>query len=479
MRLSEKTLHRLRPDVQRPTYDRGTVLAGILHIGVGAFHRAHQAPVIDDCLAAGQKDWAILGASLRSTATRDALSPQDFCYGLSVRDGDSQSLRVVGSLLDMISAPENPSALLDAMVDPRIRIVMLTVTEKAYLRRPDGSLDADHGDVVHDLANPDMPRTVHGLLTEALARRFEAGTQPFTLLSCDNLPANGKALRQVIVDFAGRRSPVLADQIARHVAFPSCMVDRIVPATADGDRERISAGLGLDDAWPVVAEPFFQWVVEDDFPAGRPRWERFGVTMVEDVTPYETMKLRMLNGAHSAIAYLGLLAGHATVDAAFADPAIRAIVEALWDETSATLPGEAGLDPLDYRRRLAARFANTALAHQTRQIATDGSQKLPQRIIAPALERLEAGRSIETLALVVAAWIAACAARGGDGTARRFTDPLDARLDAIFAGGRPTADLAGPVFEAAGFASGSRLRDRLIAEVGKASAGRPYFPRSR
>ena len=332
----------------------------------------------------------------------------------------ASGLRVVGSIMSLLVAPENPEALIEALCDPGTRIVTLTITEKAYLRNAAGGLDATHPDIVHDLANPGRPRTAHGFLTEALARRRAAGVASFTVLCCDNLPANGATLRKVMLDFAGLRDAELARHIADEVAFPSSMVDRIVPATTDGDRRRIAEALGLEDAWPVMTEPFCQWVVEDRFPTGRPAWEKSGVTMVADVRPFEEMKLRLLNGSHSAIAYLGLLGGHATVAEAFADAAIRNFVERLWREAIPTLPAGAGLDPQDYIKQLARRYDNRALAHQTRQIANDGSQKLPQRIVATALDRLNDGETAGHLALVVAAWIAACAAPRCDAAGRAF-----------------------------------------------------------
>ncbi|RUU52481.1 mannitol dehydrogenase family protein, partial [Mesorhizobium sp. M2C.T.Ca.TU.009.01.2.1] len=343
----------------------------------------------------------------------DALKPQDGLYTLAIRDSAGEQLQVIGSIQSLLVAPEDPGAVLAALTDPRIRIVTLTITEKAYLRAADGTLDSAHPDIVHDLANSGSPKTAHGFLAEALARRSIAGTPPFTVLCCDNLPANGATLHRLLIEFAKLRDADLGRYVADEVAFPSSMVDRIVPATTDADRARIADELGLEDAWPVMTEPFRQWVIEDRFPAGRPAWEKFGVTMVEDVRPFEDMKLRLLNGAHSGIAYLGLLGGHATVDRAFADPAIRQFVDRLWAEAIPTLPQDAGLDTSAYTAELADRFSNTALAHRTAQIANDGSQKLPQRIVASALARLEAGLLPEHLSLVVAAWIAACAARGG------------------------------------------------------------------
>ncbi|PBB81833.1 mannitol dehydrogenase [Mesorhizobium sp. WSM3879] len=480
-RLSNASIAQLPGAIAIPRYDRGAVTPGIVHLGLGAFHRAHQAAYVDAVLADGDTGWGIIGVSLRSPDTRDALSPQDGLYTLAVRESAGKQLQIIGSIVSLLVAPEDPDAVLTALTDPRTRIVTLTITEKAYLRAADGSLDETHPDIVHDLGNPGSPRTAHGFLAEALARRRAAATPPFTVLCCDNLPANGATLHKLLLEFAKLRDLRLARQgdaglarqgdteLARHVAgevaFPSSMVDRIVPATTDADRARIAGELGLEDAWPVMTEPFRQWVIEDRFPTGRPAWEKFGVTMVEDVGPFEDMKLRLLNGAHSGIAYLGLLSGHATVDRAFADPSIRRFVDALWAEAVPTLPQDAGLDTAAYTAELAQRFSNTALAHRTAQIANDGSQKLPQRIIASAIECLEAGTEFVHLTLVVAAWIAACAARGGSLPEGHFTDPLDTALSDIFARILPTAEMTEAVFDLAGFAKAHPERQKLIESV--------------
>lgn len=486
-RLSNSTWQALPASVAIPLYDRTRVAPGIVHLGVGAFHRAHQAVYVDECLAKGEAGWGIVGVSLRSADTRDALAPQDGLYTLAVRDSGGESLRVIGSILSLLVAPQDPGAVLAALTDPRTRIVTLTITEKAYLRAAGGGLDAAHPDIVHDLANPHMPKTAHGFLAESLARRHAAGCQPFTVLCCDNLPANGKTLHRLLVEFAALRDARLtagdarlvlqgdaklaagdaspARHIADEVAFPSSMVDRIVPATTDADRARIASQLGVEDGWPVMTEPFCQWVIEDDFPAGRPAWEQFGVTMVDDVGPFEDMKLRLLNGSHSAIAYLGLLSGHATVDRAFADPAIRQFVDQLWAEAIPTLPSGAGLDTANYTAQLTERFSNTALAHRTAQIANDGSQKLPQRIVASAMERTEAGLLPEHLTLVIAAWIAACEARGKTLPDNHFTDPLDAALAALGNRHMSVKETATSVLDLAGFARDFAERQTLIEAV--------------
>lgn len=461
-RLSNSTVAGLPASVEWPRYDRGATKAGIVHLGLGAFHRAHQAVFVDDCLNAGETGWGIVGASLRSPDTRDALAPQDGLFTLSVVDGSGENLRIVGSILSCLVAPENPAALVQALSDPGTRIVTLTVTEKAYLRDASGALDEDHPDIRWDLDNPAAPRTVYGFLTEAIVRRRTANADPFTVLCCDNLPANGRTLRQLLLTFAGLRDAKLRRFMEENIAFPSSMVDRIVPATTDADRARISKALGVDDAWPVTTEPFLQWVIEDDFPSGRPNWERFGAEMVKDVAPFEDMKLRLLNGSHSAIAYLGLLMGKETVSDAFADQSIRTFVSRLWAEAIPTLPAGAGLRPQVYTEQLSSRYDNPVLKHRTAQIANDGSQKLPQRIIATALARAGAGEGFDHLMLTPAAWIAACEARGGTLPPGHFTDPLDPALTGILAKGGTAAQTVREVFDTAGFASGAPHRQDLM-----------------
>ncbi len=459
-RLSDKTLNTLPPAVAVPGYDRSSVTPGIVHLGVGAFHRAHQAAYVDECLAAGETQWGIIGASLQSASTADALGPQDGLYALAERGSDGEKLHVIGSIERVLVAPRDPARLLDALADPSIRIVTLTITEKAYLRNAAGDLDAAHPGIVADLANPALPQTAHGFLVEALARRRAAGVKPFTILSCDNLPSNGATLHRLLVQFAALRGADLTRHV-ESVSCPSSMVDRIVPATTDADRARVSQTLGVEDAWPVMTEPFRQWVIEDDFPGGWPDWEKFGVEMVRDVRPFEEMKLRLLNGAHSSIAYLGLLAGHDTVAKSFGDPAIRGFVKALWAEAAPTLPRDAGLEPQKYVAALTERFDNTALQHRTAQIANDGSQKLPQRIIGTALDRLATGAGADHLTLAVAAWIRAAELRGTKLPSVHFTDPLDAALTKIAEAAQPAKDTVRAVFELAGFARGDTRRETL------------------
>lgn len=450
-RLSDRSIRHLARAVAAPRYRRGDVTPGIVHLGVGAFHRAHQAVYVDDCLASGATGWGIVGASLRSPRTRDALAAQDGLYTVAAQEETGERLRIVGALLRLLVAPENPAALVANMADPSTRIVTLTVSEKAYLRDAQGGLDLAHPDIAHDLAHPAAPRTVHGFIVAALERRRQAGVPPFTVLCCDNLPSNGETVRRLVLQFAEARDRDLAHCIERDVAFPSTMVDRIVPATTDEDRQRISAAIGLKDAWPIKAEPFMQFVVEENFPLRRPAWEHHGVEMVADVRPYEEMKLRLLNGAHSAIAYLGLLLGLDTVAKTFADPDVRGFIERLWDEAVPTLDPEAGLDADAYQAALSKRFSSPALVHRTSQIAMDGSQKMPQRILATVKALTEQQRPAAHLTLVPAAWIACCEVRGVSLPAAHFPDPLDADLDRIFAARSPAPETVRRVFERAGF----------------------------
>jgi len=317
------------------------------------------------------------------------------------------------------------------LTDPRTRIVSLTVTEKGYCQdAATGTLDEAHPDVVHDLEHGDrLQRSVPGLLVEAFRRRRAAGAPPCTVLTCDNLPSNGATVARIVSRYAALRDPHLAAYIAGEIAFPSTMVDRIVPATRDEDRAAVEAACGYRDAWPVVAEPFTQWVIEDRFASGRPRWEETGVLMVRDVRPFELMKLRALNGAHSALAYLGSVAGIGTVAEAMAEPALARFLRGLWGEDLIpTLPPVPGVDPGRYTSALEDRFRNPAIRHRLGQIAMDGSQKLPQRLLAPALDRLCRGAVPDHIAVVVAAWMRFLLGRDEQGGACLVQDPLAEQL---------------------------------------------------
>ena len=445
MRLSNVSLDRLASQIRRPDYDRARVTPGIVHLGIGAFHRAHQAVVIDDLLAAGATDWGIIGASLRSSETYDALAPQDCLYAVAFRSGAGTEHRIIGSVLDTQVAKTNPSQLIARIADPATRIVSLTITEKGYCHTPQtGELNTDHPDIVHDLAHPDAPRSAAGFIVAALARRRELGMAPFTVLSCDNLSANGHTVKRILTQFASLRSRELGQWIADEVACPSTMVDRIVPETTEADRAAVAAELSLTDAWPVITEPFTQWIVEDQFPAGRPDFASAGVQLVADVTPFEHMKLRLLNASHSALAYLGYLAGYETIAAVMTNDRFAAFARGMMEESAPTLAMPDGTDLAGYSASLLKRFSNPALHHRTWQIAMDGSQKLPQRLLGTMQDRLRMELPIDTHALAVAGWMRYITASDEQGRAIDVRDPIAPELAAIARTAGPVADRLAP-----------------------------------
>lgn len=424
-RLSMATAAHLLP------YDRRRITPGMVHLGVGAFHRAHVAVYVDSTLS-GDPSWGIIGASLRRADTRLALKDQDFLYTLATRGTLGTETRVIGSLLDVLDAGTQRARLLQAMIDPRIRIVSLTVTEKGYCHDPaTGRLDPRHPDIVHDLTHPEAPVSAPGLIVRALELRKANGTPPFTVLSCDNLPSNGQTTARIVLGFAALRNPELESFIRTQVAFPSTMIDRIVPATTDEDRRLVQAETGLEDAWPVVTEPFTQWVIENRFTMGKPALESAGAELVDDVAPYELMKLRMLNGSHSTLAYLGYLAGHEYVSQVIAEPTFRALVHRLMTEEA--MPSLA-MDPVKlarYRDALLERFSNPGLKHRTWQIAMDGSQKLPQRLLGTIRDQLRLGATPKYTALGVAAWMRYVMGVDEKGAPIDVRDPIAARCATI------------------------------------------------
>jgi fructuronate reductase len=447
-RLTTASLAALPTGIRRPAYDRSRLAPGIVHLGLGAFSRGHLCEYTEDVLERGIAPWGIVGASLQRPDQRDRLKPQDGLYTLLKRAPSGPEARIIGCVLDVLVAPENPAALIARMAAPETRIVSLTVTEKGYCHDPaTGRLKADHPDIVHDLAYPGAPRSAIGLLVAALKARHAAGLGPFTALCCDNLPANGKVLAGLVRDFAALADDRLAAWIEANGAFPATMVDRIVPATTDADIAEVEAMLGLHDAAPVIGEPFRQWAIQDVFAAGRPAWEDVGAQMVSEVAPFEFMKLRMLNGAHSSLAYLGYLAGHETVSDASNDPVFARFLQGLWAEIMPTVPAPQGVALSDYAGALLARFQNPAIRHRTWQIAMDGSQKLPQRLLGTIRERLKAGAPIDHLALGVAAWMRYVSGTDERGARIDVRDPLAAEFAARAArAGRNATALSAALF---------------------------------
>ncbi len=396
MRLSAVTAPLLPGPVARPSYDRDAQGTGIVHFGIGAFHRAHQAVYTDDAMNAGDRDWRIAGVSLRSPSVADQLNPQDGMYTVVVRKGSAHQTRLIGAVTRVLVARDAPNVVIEALADPSVAIVTMTITEKGYCRTPDGSLDAARAD----------ESSIYRYLADGLAQRQQRGLPGLTLLSCDNLAHNGAQLARLFLAYLATRAPALLDWVEAHCTFPSSMVDRIVPATTEDDRAAFAAEAGLEDRALVLTEPFGQWVIEDRFAGRRPRWEVGGAQFVADVAPYETAKLRMLNGAHSALAYLGLEAGHVFVHQAVADPVLRPLIDRLMrKEAAPTIVTAPGQDLEVYAASLMDRFGNAALEHRLIQIAMDGSQKIPQRWLETLAAQQQQGRQCPVILRAIAAWL--------------------------------------------------------------------------
>jgi mannitol 2-dehydrogenase len=406
--LSSATLTTL--SASTPTYDRGAATVGIVHFGFGNFHRSHVAMYLDRLMEGGEGlDWGICGVGVleQDAVMRDVMQAQDCLFTLVVRHPDgSLEPRVVGSVLEYLFGPDDAPVVAKRLDDPAVRIVSLTVTEGGYLKNPaTGDFDAENPAVVHDLAHPEDPRTAFAYIVEGLRRRRDAGAAPFTVLSCDNLQGNGDYARQAVVGFARLTDPELATWIDTSVTFPNCMVDRITPSTTDADREAVHREFGIEDEWPVPAEPFTQWIVEDEFPTGRPALESVGVQFVDDVRPYELMKLRLLNASHQAIAYFGAPLGYVLVDEALRDDRLRTYLERyMADEAAPTLGELPGIDLEGYMTTLVERFSNPRMRDTLVRLATDGSNRMPTFTLPAIRENLDAGRPIRLGAAMVAAW---------------------------------------------------------------------------
>lgn len=411
---------------------------GILHLGIGAFHRAHQAVITEDAaMATGDLTWGIVGATQRSAAVRDDLHPQDCLYGVLEQSDAGSALRIVGQVREVLSPTDSLEQILEAIAAPQTRVVTLTVTEKGYTRNAHGGLDLAAEPVAHDLAGSAEPRSSVGRLVRGLQRRMESVDAPINVVCCDNLPSNGVVLRRLVGDFVAAlptaESERLGAWIEANVAFPTTMVDRIVPATTEADRAAATRMSGVQDRGLVVAEPFSQWVVQDWFTAERPAWEQVGAELTDDVEPYEHMKLRILNGSHSTLAYLGALAGHETIAETMDDDRVRGVAEALIsDDVIPTLAPAGGTDFARYGATVLERYRNPNLRHRTVQIAMDGSQKLPQRLLGTVRDRLAAGAMPLAATTGVAAWMTFVAA-GRDVTGRELPldDPMAARLASV------------------------------------------------
>jgi mannitol 2-dehydrogenase len=418
--INSSTVAALPQTVGVPSYARHDLEPGIVHFGVGGFHRAHQAMYVDRILNAGNREWSICGVGVlpSDVAMRDVLAAQDNLYTLVTRapDGTAEA-RVIGSITQYLFAPDDTGAVLAKLVDPRTRIVSLTITEGGYsINDATGEFEPRDAATLADLSGDGMPASVLGFIVAALRARRAAGDPPFTVMSCDNIQSNGEVTRKAVTGFASLQDPDLAGWIAQTVAFPNSMVDRITPATTDEVRRTVADEFGLEDQWPVSAEAFEQWVLEDHFTMGRPPFETVGVQMVDDVEPYELMKLRLLNASHQAIGHLGLLAGESYVHDVCRDPAFaRFLLAYMRDEAAPTLKPVPGVDLVEYTNQLIARFSSEAIRDTLERLVTDASDRIPKFLLPVVRSQLERGGDIRRSTLVVAAWSIRMEAEGRDG----------------------------------------------------------------
>ncbi|MGH3781774.1 MAG: mannitol dehydrogenase family protein [Pseudonocardiaceae bacterium] len=408
--LNAKSLSSLPASVSIPAYDRDRVRAGIVHFGVGGFHRSHQAMYLDRLMRGGKAlDWGICGVGVLASDRRmkEVMAAQDCLYTLVVKHPDgSFEPRVIGSIVEYMFAPEDPEAVIEKLSDEHTQIVSLTVTEGGYnFHAVTGQFDANNPDVAHDVASGAVPKTIFGLIAEALVRRRRRGLPPFTVMSCDNIQGNGDAARRSFVAFAALRDPELGAWIEQHVRFPNSMVDRITPVTTEEDRAEVGLRFGIDDQWPVVCEPFTQWVLEDDFGDGRPPWEDVGVQLVTDVEPYELMKLRLLNASHQALCYFGYLSGYRLVHEVCQDPLFQRFLLAYMDQEAApTLQPVPGIDVAEYKQNLIARFSNPNVRDTVARLCAESSDRIPKWLLPVIRQNLATGGEITLSTAVVASW---------------------------------------------------------------------------
>jgi mannitol 2-dehydrogenase len=408
--LSNALLPSLPTGVARPAYDRSGLTAGIVHFGVGGFHRAHQAMVIDDLLAqGGHRDWAICGVGVlpADQRMRDALRAQDGLYTLVEKAPDATwSARVIGSIIDYLYAPDDPELVLERLANPSTRIVSMTITEGGYnINQVTGEFELETDAVAHDLRSGEAPVTVFGLVVEGLRRRRDRGIAPFTVMSCDNLQNNGQKARKAFSSYALAKDPELAEWISENVHFPNSMVDRITPGTTDDDRAEVAKRFGIEDSWPVVCEPFFQWVLQDDFTLGRPAYENARVQIVSDVEPYELIKLRLLNSSHQGLCYFAHLMGYRLVHHAAQDPLIADFLLAYMDrEATPTLKEVPGVDLEAYKHELIERFSNPGVRDTVARLCAESSDRIPKWLVPVIREQLASGGEVIFSAAIVASW---------------------------------------------------------------------------
>jgi mannitol 2-dehydrogenase len=438
--LSHANLSSLAPKVRVPTYDRRRVGQKIAHIGVGGFHRAHQAVYNDDLFEKnGGSEWGLCGIGLLPADSRigDILRSQDYLYTVVERSAAGDKARIIGSIQNFLHAPSDPDAVLEKLASPDTVIVSLTITEGGYyVHQGTGEFDSENPDIQHDLAHPHQPKCAFGYLAEALERRRARGLQPFTVMSCDNLQGNGDVARKMLLAFVELRDAKLRNWLEENGTFPNSMVDRITPATTDEHRAMVREQFGIEDAWPVMTEPFRQWIIEDHFLHGRPAWEEAGAQFTSEVLPYEKMKMRLLNASHQAICYIGMLLGHQFAHEAMADQRITKLMRNMMDiEVTPILPEVPGIDLGEYKNTLIERFANPAIRDTLARLGTDGSDRMPKFILPSISDQLRVGGPIKLLSFVVASWFRYLTGKDDDGKPVPMQDRLLDQLKAAATAG--------------------------------------------
>lgn len=432
--LNNQTLSQVKTEVATPRYERSKLKTGIVHFGVGGFHRAHEAVTLDNLFNAGlSTDWAICGVGLlpNDLKMKQVLDQQDCLYTLTLKHSDGhREARVIGSIIEYIFGPENPEALIEKLANPDTRIVSLTITEGGYnFDRVTGEFDATNQAVAQDLSPHASPTTVFGYIFAALKLRRERGIAPFTVMSCDNIQGNGDVAKKMFTAFASLKQPDFGTWMEENVAFPNSMVDRITPVTSTEDIVEAEKNTGLADAWPVVAEPFFQWVIEDHFPLGRPAFEKAGVQMVKDVMPYELMKLRLLNASHQGLTYFGYLSGYRYAHEATGDPAISEfLLRYMNEEATPTLLPVPGIDLEAYKHQLIERFSNPEVKDTLARLCAESSDRIPKWLLPVVHDQLAKGGSVELSAAIVASWARYAEAIDEQGQPIDVVDPLKDEL---------------------------------------------------
>ncbi len=414
-----------------PRYDRVKLKCGIAHMSVGGFHRSHQALYIDRYLQTHSQDWMIYGiGNLDSDiALVNILNAQDNLYSLTERSRTTDTLRVIGSIKEFVHAPTNQAKVIDVLASDDIKIISLTITEKGYCYDIEKNLDLDHPMIKADIAHPEEPVSAIGFVYAAARRRMKSGGQPFTLMSCDNLPGNGRIASRIITQFAQACDPEVAQWIQTNVSFPNGMVDRITPAPSDETTRFVRDTFGIEDHGALASEDFLQWIIEDNFINGRPALEEVGVQFVNDVEPYEKCKVRLLNGSHSALSYLSYLMGYREVDAAMNDSLINEFVRRYMDEDiTPCIPEVPGVDVEAYKKILVERFSNPAISDKIQRLAMDGSEKIPNALVPPIEYQLSRRESTKFLAFAVAAWYRYLRGVDEQGNTIDITDPMSQDL---------------------------------------------------